>query len=998
MPIEHSRPKTPDEVRRQAVSNSQYVRELTGVPLLPPSFTNLDSLGTMKPQEAKQVFGKKRWDIFTTVLRHDLSGRDLPEDQEWQMGQTLQLLNNIDGYIADYYQNPEKRVLYPKQMEAFEALGEFLRDGGTEGYLKLPTAFGKTVVFSELIKAAKTKTLVVVPTIDLIEQTEDRIEQFSPDTPVGTVYSKSKDFGEQVTVITYNSLIKWVEERVPPEEAVNFQPSDYNLVVLDEAHHAIGEQTQEALKAFPDAIKLGFTATPVLGDERHLNEVLEHEIYSKSIKDAVEDGILAPFRVWLAETDLDLSNIDISKRTGEYGQRALALALNTPELSQKIVDLYANNFAGDQGLAFCASVKHAKDLAEFLKANGIKAEAMYGGMDPKKREEYQEAFKRGELDVLTTKQLLTEGVDYPNASFVLNIAPTFSPKEEEQRGGRGERINPANPDKETTIVDFIYKDSRYAMSVTFAEVAETARARRRETTETFDKTKRQIKTEADIEKPLIPVQGLKITTNIEEIMRMGSEATKGRRPDALADGFSRVYTSALGNEYDIKSETVRRLMLKIQRQNPEDILAVGALRSMYFMTEKGEELLRTELAVFNPPEGYSVFAPGALSKELQVNKVTILSHLNSLAEKHPQHFIKRGKGRDIFITDEGLALLKADLPKGARVVKEGYMDLKGTGLAEKFGAATLHRVVTRVSEAHSGEVVRQGKNRPIMITRRGVKFLLKELQESAQQPTGFIIFDISSLVAEYGISKSGVQKYFYDLSAQYPQHFLKRGKNKPLVMSEQGQQILQETMDAALKPPAGYERVDTGVLAEEYGLDRQSVTHQMSRVTKALPEEFKQNPRNKRIDLTPTGMAVLRDNLERRKQEIQKASGEGSISFSSQSSVLEIKVPAPFRLPDASVHTISSSVEYGSEKWKANAARFLVGMRDQAGLASAQVAERMNCEITDVLRLEKGELFLEEMQGDLPKRYAEAIGRPGVYSLYNLMFHLEYGVELPQAA
>lgn len=84
---------------------------------------------------------------------------------------------------------------------------------------------------------------------------------------------------------------------------------------------------------------------------------------------------------------------------------------------------------------------------------------------------------------------------------------------------------------------------------------------------------------------------------------------------------------------------------------------------------------------------------------------------------------------------------------------------------------------------------------------------------------------------------------------------------------------------------------------------------------------------------------------------------------------------------------------YGSVEWSIRAGRFLEGMRRETGLTRTQVAANMGVNPNLVRYLEQGMATLPEYQGDLPKRFVEGIGQPAVHRLYDLMFHLEFGVD-----
>jgi superfamily II DNA or RNA helicase len=132
----------------------------------------------------------------------------------------------------------------------------------------LPTGFGKTVLFVELIEALNLRTLIAVPTTQLIDQTEESFQDFAEDLEVGKIYEKAKEFGRQVTIITYQSLI-------PKVKSGEINPGDFDCLILDEAHKALGPETMKTIQKFDKAVKLGFTATPDYSEEKGVSALLE---------------------------------------------------------------------------------------------------------------------------------------------------------------------------------------------------------------------------------------------------------------------------------------------------------------------------------------------------------------------------------------------------------------------------------------------------------------------------------------------------------------------------------------------------------------------------------------------------------------------------------------------------------------------------------------------------------------------------------------------------
>ncbi len=130
---------------------------------------------------------------------------------------------------------------------------------------------------------------------------------------------------------------------------------------------------------------------------------------------------------------------------------------------------------GQSAITYCSGVKHAESVAELYNEHGITAAVLSGDSTPTEREDILAKYESGEIKVLCNAKLLIEGFDQPRASVGLNLHPTLSAVDAEQRAGRVLRLDKNNPDKWAFIVDFIDKNSQIA-PITFAEIAGVSEA------------------------------------------------------------------------------------------------------------------------------------------------------------------------------------------------------------------------------------------------------------------------------------------------------------------------------------------------------------------------------------------------------------------------------------------------------------------------------------------------------------------------------------------
>lgn len=502
--------KTPEILKSQVVDAQETLGPEEEHALLPPS-EKPEDVFVMSEAELKQKYAL-RFDIFKRLI-HDkcmvergredycLTELDIDDMKKW-----LAALNSLDTYIQKHHEG--EQTLRGEQIDVFEDMRTFLEEGGTEGYVELPTGVGKTVLFTEFIEALNLKTLVVVPTRILVRQTASKIQKFAKDLDVGKVYSDAKEHGHQVTITTYDSFVSQVENG-------HIQPKDFDCVILDEVHESLTQRRSDVLHAFEKAIKIGFTATTHYSEEKHVGNLLKKEIHKMTTREAVEKGLLSSVSAIIVRTEADLSDVKLTS-SGEYNEKELERAINIESRNKAAVDLYKGVYAGEAAVAYCCGIGHAEQMAKKFQSEGIAAVMISGNTPRKEQEQMLADFKEGKIKVLCNSDILIEGFDEPKASICLNLRPTRSRVDAKQRGGRVLRLDPDREDKHAYVVDFLDKGiSETRPPIFFADVAGGA---------FFEpKRKRDGGKGGDaggVRVPIIDIPGLEIVYDAEEVMRI----------------------------------------------------------------------------------------------------------------------------------------------------------------------------------------------------------------------------------------------------------------------------------------------------------------------------------------------------------------------------------------------------------------------------------------------------------------------------------------------
>jgi len=320
--------------------------------------------------------------------------------------------------------------------------------------VSLATGLGKSVVIATLPKLLSLRpgdvTVVVAHRDELIEQLVDKFRVENPEALIGVEKAERRASDEcSIVVATVQTL---ADKRL--DEFIARFKRRISLFVIDEAHHAAAPSYRAIVDAVlaqrPEAMILGFTATPNRGDGVRLVDVFEKIVYSMDARKAIDAGYLVPVKSYAVATSTNLD--EVASRGGDFVIGQLAAAVNTVDRNARIVAAYKQHTPGRKALIFTASVEHARDVAEEFVANGLRAEWASGETPREERERIVREFRGDGIDVLVNCGLYLEGFDVPSVQVILNARPTKSTTLYTQITGRALRPldEIANPLSNTT--------------------------------------------------------------------------------------------------------------------------------------------------------------------------------------------------------------------------------------------------------------------------------------------------------------------------------------------------------------------------------------------------------------------------------------------------------------------------------------------------------------------------------------------------------------------
>lgn len=197
-----------------------------------------------------------------------------------------------------------------------------------------------------------------------------------------------------------------------------------NVILVDEAHHALAKSYQRILSKFPKAIVLLFTATPHRTGRMQLDQIADDIIVGQSIHELTEKGFLAPFRYFQPPNDFDSKLLKRSS-TGDYTAESMQQAMST-KIFGHIVKQYKRIASGMQAVVYTYSIDSAVEIAHKFNSEGISAIEVDGTTPKEKRDLAVQKFREQKIKILVNVNLFTEGVDLPNVDCVIMARPTAS--------------------------------------------------------------------------------------------------------------------------------------------------------------------------------------------------------------------------------------------------------------------------------------------------------------------------------------------------------------------------------------------------------------------------------------------------------------------------------------------------------------------------------------------------------------------------------------------
>ena len=382
--------------------------------------------------------------------------------------------------------------LYDYQEEMMERIDMAFRSYQSV-MVQMPTGTGKTVLLAEQVKSEERRVKnpcvwIVVHRRELVEQIKEtlnathnvecemlNVNESKPlDSSFFTLHSSLNPLDSSLFTLR-SSLnprvfsIQWLSKHYQELEE---KPS---LIIIDEAHHAVAKTYKEVMDAYPEARKMGLTATPCRLDRRGFTDLFDVLLQSWPTKKFIADGRLSLYDYMSIKADsIDQRVVlGLTKRgaDGDFSLKEMSEKLDVQPSIGRLCDTILRYAPNKKGIVYAIDIKHAEHIAEYYREHGLNAVAISSKTPAEERKRIIEIFRKtndhelsndlntqhstlntqhclrqplniqhSTFNILINVDLFGEGFDCPDVEFIQLARPTLSLAKYLQQVGRGMRV------------------------------------------------------------------------------------------------------------------------------------------------------------------------------------------------------------------------------------------------------------------------------------------------------------------------------------------------------------------------------------------------------------------------------------------------------------------------------------------------------------------------------------------------------------------------------
>ena len=347
---------------------------------------------------------------------------------------------------------PEPRFA---QIEALANLQATLEEGYDRALVVMATGLGKTYLAGFFAQNFE-RVLFIAHREEILQQAKDTFLRIMPDKTAGIYNGKEKtDYTDFIFASIFTLSRK--------EHILKFKKDEFDLIIIDEFHHAAAQSYQNVLEFFKPRFLLGITATPDRNDNKDVYAICDGNVaYRIDFLEAIQRQWLSPFVYYGVYDDTDYSQI--TWLGNKYDEEELAQVQIRDEMAENILQAWLK-YKQKRTLVFCSSIRQAEFLSNYFNKKGFQTIPLHSQQKMINRQKAIHLLENGAIDAIFTVDLFNEGVDIPSVDTLLFVRPTESLTVFTQQVGRGLRLHPKK--EKCVIIDLIgnYRNADVKLSV-----------------------------------------------------------------------------------------------------------------------------------------------------------------------------------------------------------------------------------------------------------------------------------------------------------------------------------------------------------------------------------------------------------------------------------------------------------------------------------------------------------------------------------------------------
>lgn len=315
--------------------------------------------------------------------------------------------------------------LRPYQKECVDILNNI--DSGNH-LVAMATGLGKTLCMSFI--EPKGRMLILSHREELVNQP---VKYFH--VPVGFEQADRRSNGEPVVCASVQSLVRRLDK---------FDPKDFDVIITDEAHHAVAPSYRKIYDYFSPRVHFGFTATPNRGDKIGLGAVYSDIVFERDLRWGIKNNYLTDIKCLRVDIGFDISKV--KKQKDDFNLSQLAAAVDISEQNEAVAQVYREYHNG-QTLIFATTVRHAHNIASLIPG------AVVVSAETENRDQIIKDFTDRKIPCIVNCMVFTEGTDMPLIETIIIARPTRNSSLYTQMVGRG--LRPYEGKKYLTLIDCV---------------------------------------------------------------------------------------------------------------------------------------------------------------------------------------------------------------------------------------------------------------------------------------------------------------------------------------------------------------------------------------------------------------------------------------------------------------------------------------------------------------------------------------------------------------